>query len=89
MSSGLSFFYGHTEWGKNEGLTDVLLTRLGDCARRRIEESGEEGIWRGGMIIDTPADFAKKDKYSMITRCVREFEGKCTISQADDHVYAI
>ena len=76
MFSGLSFFYGHTEWGRNDGLADILLTRLGDCVRRRVEESGDEGIWRGGVVIDTPADFAKKDKYSVIARCVREFEGR-------------
>lgn len=74
--SALSFFYGHTEWGRNDGLTDALLTRLGDCVRRRVDENRDEGLWRGGMIIDTPADFAKKDKHAMITRCVREFEGE-------------
>ena len=76
--SALSFFYGHTEWGRNDGLTDALLTRLGDCVRRRVDENRDEGLWRGGMIIDTPADFAKKDKHAMITRCVREFEGELT-----------
>lgn len=76
MTSGISFFYGHSEWGRNDGLADALLTRLGDVVRRRVEESGEEGLWRGGMFVDTPADFAKKDKYSMITRCVREFESE-------------
>ena len=73
MHSGLSFFYGHTSWGKQDGFIDALLTRLGDCVQRRVDESGDEGIWRGGMIIDTPADFAKKDKAAMVQRCVREF----------------
>lgn len=75
MFSGLSFFYGHLEWGRNDGLTDMLLTRLGDCVRRRVEESGDEGTWRGGIIIDTPADLAKKEKYAVLARCIREFEG--------------
>ena len=44
--------------------------------RRRVEESGDEGVWRGGVIVDTPADFAKKERHSMITKCVREFEGE-------------
>ena len=76
MSSGISFFYGHTEWGRNDGLTEALFTRLGDVVRRRVEESGDEGLWRGGIFVDTPAEFAKKDKHAMITRCVREFESE-------------
>jgi polyribonucleotide 5'-hydroxyl-kinase len=76
MSSGISFFYGHTEWGRNDGLTEALFTRLGDVVRRRVEESGDEGLWRGGMVVDTPAEFAKKDKHAMIMRCVREFESE-------------
>jgi polyribonucleotide 5'-hydroxyl-kinase len=74
--NGLSFFYGSTEWGKNEGLTESLFSKLGDCARRRIEQSNDEGIWRGGVIVDTPAVFTKKEQYKWITRAVREFESE-------------
>lgn len=76
MFGALSFWYGHSEWTKNDELANLLLGRLGDCVRRRIDTSGDEALWRGGVIVDTPADFAKKDRYSMITKCVREFEGE-------------
>lgn len=76
MHNGLSFFYGSTEWGKNEGLTESLFAKLGDCVRRRIEQSNDEGIWRGGMVVDTPAVLTKKENYKWITRAVREFESE-------------
>jgi polyribonucleotide 5'-hydroxyl-kinase len=79
MHNGLSFFYGSTEWGKNEGLTESLFAKLGDCVRRRIEQSNDEGIWRGGVVIDTPAVFTKKENYKWISRAVREFEGMCSL----------
>lgn len=52
------------------------MTKLGDCVRRRIEQSNDEGIWRGGTIVDTPAVLTKKEHYKWITRAVREFESK-------------
>lgn len=88
MHSGLSFFCGSTSWGKNEGLTDALLKRLGDCVRRRVDESGDEGIWRGGLIVDTPAEFAKKDKAAVVQRCVREFESERDNCAVQSRVYA-
>lgn len=57
-------------------MTESLFARLGDCTRRRIEQSNDEGIWRGGIVVDTPAVFTKKENYKRITRAVREFEGK-------------
>jgi hypothetical protein len=52
-----------------------MLTKAGQTARRKIEEGGEEGLWRGGIIIDTPGEFTEKSKWGAIQRSVREFGG--------------
>lgn len=69
--NALSFFYGHTQFNRNVGLTEVLIKRVGAAVETRIEKSRETALWRGGVLIDTPAEFSDKTKGALVKTAVR------------------
>lgn len=52
---------------------DVLLKRAGQVATRKVDESGDADLWRGGMIVDTPGEFAERSKGNVVQQCVKDF----------------
>ncbi|MBW0509995.1 hypothetical protein O181_049710 [Austropuccinia psidii MF-1] len=71
--NALSFYYGHTQFNRNLGLAEILIKRLGQALQTRMEKSGETALWRGGVLIDTPAEFSEKAKGSLVKETVRAF----------------
>lgn len=69
----LSYSYGHTEWGRNDSLSDLILARCGSIVTRKLEEATDEGLWRGGLIVDTPGEWTDKGKTQNIVKRVRDF----------------
>ncbi|WAQ87922.1 hypothetical protein PtA15_9A46 [Puccinia triticina] len=69
--NALSFFYGHTQFSRNIGLAEVLIKEVGTALETRIEKSGETALWRGGLLIDTPAEFSEKAKGGLVKSVVR------------------
>jgi len=69
--NALSSFYGHTQFSRNIGLAEVLIKKIGAAAQTRIDQSAETALWRGGMLIDTPAEFSDKAKGALVKLAVR------------------
>ncbi|KAI9606350.1 hypothetical protein KEM48_001893 [Puccinia striiformis f. sp. tritici PST-130] len=69
--NALSFFYGHTQFSRNIGLAEILIKRVGNALETRIEKSNESALWRGGILIDTPAEFSEKGKGNLVKSVVR------------------
>ncbi|GAA96735.1 uncharacterized protein L969DRAFT_54405 [Mixia osmundae IAM 14324] len=69
--NALSFFYGHTDWGRNDALAETQIKRLGAFLRSKLEEGGEPGLWRGGVLVDTPAELAERSRGQMLIKLVR------------------
>jgi polyribonucleotide 5'-hydroxyl-kinase len=69
----LTYYYGHSEWGRNDALADLLLSRCGSAVTRRLDETTDEGLWRGGLIVDTPGEWTDKGKTQNIVKRVRDF----------------
>jgi polyribonucleotide 5'-hydroxyl-kinase len=81
----LSFWIGHADWpstssklasSKVSEITSSILRQAGEWCSKKMERPGEEALWKGGILIDTPADWADvKSKSDTILLAVREFEG--------------
>jgi hypothetical protein len=56
-------------------LAEVLIKRVGSALETRIEKSGETALWRGGLLIDTPAEFSEKAKGGLVKSAVRALGG--------------
>lgn len=74
--NALSFFYGHADFGRNIGLVDALIRRMGVSLNTRIEKGAETAAWRGGLLIDTPGEFSEKSRSALVKEAVRAFGGK-------------
>ncbi|KAG0152522.1 hypothetical protein CROQUDRAFT_649945 [Cronartium quercuum f. sp. fusiforme G11] len=71
--NALSFYYGHPDFGRNPGLVEVLIRRMGVSLESRVEKGAETAAWRGGCLIDTPGEFSDKNRSALVKEVVRSF----------------
>ena len=71
----LSLWYGALDWSRPKTLSNALLKRAGELCLRKLETGGEPALWRGGMLIDTPGEWADKGHRETVSQVVRDFEG--------------
>ncbi|KAH8930056.1 hypothetical protein BT69DRAFT_1255674 [Atractiella rhizophila] len=72
----LSFFYGHLSYTRNEEYGEALVEKLSGIVKRRIEQSGDENLWKAGVIVDTPGEWTenKEKGWAMIKKAVRDLD---------------
>lgn len=56
-------------------MAEILIKRVGIALETRIEKSNETALWRGGILIDTPAEFSEKTKGNLVKSVVRALGG--------------
>ena len=77
----LVFYHAHPEWGRNDPLAQIQLTRVADAIRKKLEVGLDQGLWRGGVMIDTPAEWTEKGLTKWVELYVRLFQGGCRPSR--------
>lgn len=67
------FSLGATEWSaKPQELQSVLLNRIGATAQRALVK--DDGLFKGGMVVDTPSEWSERKHSDKIKMAVRAFE---------------
>lgn len=73
LVNALSFFYGHLSLGRNPGLAEAVIRRMGESLFRRLDEGAETALWRNGWIVDTSGEMVGKERRGLIKEAVRAF----------------
>lgn len=67
------FTLGTTEWStKPQEVQAALLSRVGAVAQRALIK--DDGLFRGGMVIDTPSEWSERKNSDKVKMAVRAFE---------------
>ncbi|CAH7685395.1 hypothetical protein PPACK8108_LOCUS19910 [Phakopsora pachyrhizi] len=85
--NALTFYYGHSQLGRNLDQASALIKRMGTSLEARIENSCETALWRGGVLVDCPAEFSDKGKSHLVKETVRAFGINVLVVLGSERLY--